>query len=77
MQKLPGFPRIRKVTSPNPSAGAQNDGAAWTPSSFQSAALPTELPGRAMQRKNLADSGGRWQWTHGALRDRLKESRGQ
>ncbi len=29
---------------------------------FQSAALPTELPGRAMQQKNLAGSGERWQW---------------
>ena len=29
---------------------------------FQSAALPTELPGRAMQQNNLAGSGGRWQW---------------
>src|SRR5881296_272297 len=29
---------------------------------FQSAALPTELPGRIMQQKNLAGSGGRWQW---------------
>src|SRR4051812_19597382 len=29
---------------------------------FQSAALPTELPGRAMQEKNLAGSGGAWQW---------------
>ena len=29
---------------------------------FQSAALPTELPGRAMQQKNLAGFEGRWQW---------------
>src|SRR6266540_6384369 len=28
---------------------------------FQSAALPTELPGRIMQQKNLAGSGGRWE----------------
>src|SRR5437764_12848005 len=28
---------------------------------FQSAALPTELPGRAMQQKNLADRLGRWE----------------
>src|SRR3954465_3384850 len=31
---------------------------------FQSAALPTELPGRAMQQKNLAGSGGAWQWEY-------------
>src|SRR5437667_3657995 len=29
---------------------------------FQSAALPTELPGRAMQQNNLAGSWGRRQW---------------
>src|SRR5438876_6698730 len=28
---------------------------------FQSAALPTELPGRAMQQKNLAGRLGRWE----------------
>src|SRR5256714_12896743 len=28
---------------------------------FQSAALPTELPGRAMQQNNLADRLGRWE----------------
>src|SRR2546422_11705327 len=43
-------------------AGAQNEGAAQAPSSFQSAALPTELPDRAMQQNNLAGLGGRWQW---------------
>src|SRR6266705_4606632 len=34
---------------------------------FQSAALPTELPGRALQGKNLAGQVGRWEWPSAPL----------
>src|SRR5712692_5632713 len=44
------------------SAGAQNKGPARGPSSFQSAALPTELPGPIKPAENLASLPRPRQW---------------
>ena len=48
------YGQVRKVSA---DAGAQNEGPAWDPSSFQSAALPTELPGQTGPLNNVAGSG--------------------
>src|SRR5437588_10471838 len=58
LRTAPLAPKARARGEVGPWPGAESN---CRHADFQSAALPTELPGRAMQQKNLADRLERWE----------------